>query len=175
MNLLKYYPIQDEIGIKKFLESYLPLLSFAAGTFSLNLSDRRFSGDHLGLQVTSGEEFDMADKLITGYAKMIHDSIIHERRNRVYQFNSPISAGKFSFRSIEVFEPKPEADLRRLKPGFEHLAFRVDKFEEFYETVKLWRLPVDKFKEMNGSKFFKTSLINLVEIEFRNDYLGSFD
>lgn len=172
MNLTKYYPIESAAKLAEYLETYLPIVVFIAKMFGVNLRSPEMSGDHLGLQVLNNEEFDKADELIKGYARVVHDTVIHERRNRVYQFNDPMGVLDLTFQSIEIFESKPGADLRRLKAGIEHAAFRVDNFDAFFEKIKAVGVSVDKFADMNGSKFFKTTLVNLVEIEFRNDYLG---
>ncbi|MDQ5981527.1 MAG: hypothetical protein QG570_276, partial [Patescibacteria group bacterium] len=73
--------------------------------------------------------------------------------------------------SIEIFEPKPTADISKLKPGIEHIAMKVDRFDELEEYFAKNKLPIDKSVQMNDSRFFKTKFINLVEIEFRNNYL----
>lgn len=175
MDLINYYPIENEARLKKFLDFYIPLVLYAAELFSIDLFDKNFAADHLGLQALSAAEFDRADQLISGYSEIIHDEVIHQRRNRVYRFHAPITSNGLSIKGIETFEPKPGADLQRLKPGIEHLALRVEGFEDFYRDLQNRGVQVDKFVDMDGSKFFKTKLVNLVEIEFRNDYLGSFD
>lgn len=171
--LYQYYCVDNPLSLKKYIDSYIPLVLTVAQNFKIDLTDSRFSGDHLGLQVLSAEEFDKVDKLLLSYSNLIHDNVIHERRNRVYQFNQPIESSGVNIKSIEIFEPKPNADLKKLKPGIEHIAFVAGEFDKVANHFKSNLLPVDKFVEYpNGEKFFKTSLVNMVEIEFRNGFLG---
>lgn len=106
------------------------------------------------------------------YCTLVHNGTIHNRRNRVYQFNNPITAYDTVIPRIESFEPKPEADIRKLRPGIEHIAYKVDDYDKFFSDCKTSDLPIDKSTtDDEGSKFFKTRFLNCVEIEFRNDYL----
>lgn len=127
------------------------------------------------MQVLNAEEFDESSKILSGYATLVHDHIIHDRRNRVYKFESPLEIGVIEIQSIEIFEPKPNADANTLKPGIEHMAFKVNEYDIFFEWFKQQGHPIDKSSDMDGSKFFKTKLVDMVEIEFRNDFLGTFD
>lgn len=171
--LLKYYSLNFPEELKDYLEAYLPLVKNIAEKYSVDLESNQFQADHLGVQVLSSEEFDQASEMLSAYSSLIHDNIIHERRNRVYQFNDPITASNLSLPRIEIFEPKPDAELRKLKPGIEHVAFMANDYDNLLANFKSNNYPIDKENTFDdGSKFFKTSLVNLVEIEFRNDFLG---
>lgn len=170
--LLKFYSVSDPQELKSWLEAYLPLVKRVASEFKLNLDDKIFSADHLGLQVISKQEFDDCDKNLMNYCSLVHDGTIHNRRNRVYQFNSPITVDGTIIPRIESFEPKPDADIRKLRPGIEHIAFKVENYDDFFVDCQRNGLPIDKsMVDDEGSKFFKTKFLNCVEIEFRNDYL----
>ncbi len=169
------YPIQSIDEIKTYLESYLNSVLSVANRLNINLLDKKFSGDHLGLQVLSKEEFDKCHDMLLGYSEMIHDSIIHERRNRIYRFKEILSVKGIAIPKIETFEPKPNADIFKLRPGIEHIAFYVENYNNFLEECKQKNIPIDKVVDINGSKFFKTKLIDNTEIEFRNDSLGEWD
>ena len=130
-----------------------------------------FFAIHLGIQVISSEEFDAVHRSIMTYAEVINEGNIHERRNNVYRLNEFIVTGGIELQSIEIFEPKPNADISKLKTGFEHIAMKVDKYDELENFFKQNNLPIDKSVDLGDSKFFKTKFINLVEIEFRNGYL----
>jgi len=170
--LLKFYFIDSSQKLQSWLEVYLPLVKQVAREFQIKLDDKRFSADHLGLQVISKQEFDNCDELLLKYCALVHDGIIHNRRNRVYQFNNPITSDGILIPRIESFEPKPEADIRKLRPVIEHIAFKVEDYENFFSDCKTNDLPIDKsMADEEGSKFFKTKFLNCVEIEFRNDYL----
>jgi predicted metalloenzyme YecM len=170
--LLKFYSIESPQKLQSWLEVYLPLVKQVAKEFQINLEDKKFSADHLGLQVISKQEFDDCDKLLLKYCTLIHNGAIHGRRNRVYQFNEPIRVDDIIIPRIESFEPKPGADARKLRPGIEHIAFKVKNYEKFFSECEANGLPIDKsMVDEEGSKFFKTKFLNCVEIEFRNDYL----
>lgn len=125
------------------------------------------------MQITSKEEFNNVSKTLLTYSQLIHDRVIHNRRNRVYQFKETIVIFDISIPRIEIFEPKPGAEIKKLKPGIEHIAFKVDDYKSFINEFKKRNIPIDKEAEYEkGSFFFKTKLIDLVEIEFRNDFLG---
>lgn len=170
--LLNYYPVKTREELQAYLDAYMQIVLNVADSFAINLATANFVGDHLGLQVLSGEEFDETHKLLSNYSTMVKDSVIHDRRNRVYKFLSPLqTVSGVTFAGIETFEPKPTADLKKLKPGIEHCAFKVLDYDNFYADAQSRNIPIDKSVEMDGSKFFKTSFVNLVEIEFRNDFL----
>lgn len=171
--LRKYYQVGTPATLKKFINVYIPLVLNIADSFSVDLTSNSFVGDHLGLQVLSSQEFNKVDEELLNYCSLIHDNVIHERRNRVYKFNIPIVSSGVSLQSIEIFEPKPNADVKKLKPGIEHVAFVSKDFDKTKAFFQEKDLPIDKFVEYpNGEKFFKTKLINMVEIEFRNKPLG---
>ena len=138
-----------------------------------NIYEEGLKGDHLGLQVLSADEFNQAHELISRFSTLINAGEIHNRRNNIYRFNEPVMSQGISVRGVEIFEPKPNANLRALKPGIEHLAFMVDDFDSYYEQCLNKGVPIDKMLTFDsGSKFFKTKLVNMVEVEFRNDFLG---
>jgi hypothetical protein len=166
------YPIHSNEELNEFLESYIPLVLAAAKKFDIDLKDDRFSGDHLGFQVMSGNEFDIYHQIILKNSKMIKDSVIHERRNRIYRFKDYLQADGIVVPRIEMFEPKPNADLADLRPGIEHISFTVEAYDDFLQECQKRGVPIDKVVDMKGSKFFKTKLIDNIEIEFRNDELG---
>lgn len=172
--LTRYYPIKSTDEITEFLHSYFPLVVFTLQKFELNLNTS-IAGDHLGLQALSKDEFDQCHDFLTQYSTLIHDGIIHERRNRVYRFNNAIVTDKYTIPRIEIFEPKPNADITKLRPGIEHIAFTVKNYERFVDLCKDRGVPIDKMVDIAGSKFFKTRLLNGIEIEFRNDQLGEAD
>jgi len=174
--LIDHYQIKTPKKLKNYLKVYIPLVLNIANSFDINLTEKQFEGDHLGLQVISEYEFDNANCTLLEYAKLIHDSVIHNRRNRVYEFNNPIVVDGISVPRIEIFEPKPGADISKLKPGVEHIAFMTNEYEKLLSSFERNSLPIDKKKVFeDGSKFFKTKLVNLVEIEFRNAFLGVSD
>jgi len=172
---MNYYPIKTLHQLKEYLKVYVPLVKNVAESFSIKLTEDRFRGDHIGLQVLSKKEFDKCHKLLLPYSEVIHNAIIHKRRNRVYQFKKPLKVDGVVIPRIEIFEPKPEAVIRKLKAGIEHIAFVVKNYDRFLLACKKRKVPIDKEIEIGSSKFFKTSLLNLVEIEFRNNQLGFFE
>lgn len=163
------YPIDASEKLYSFLEQYMPRVLRAAGNMGLDLQ-HGFIPDHLGLQVMTGAEFDQAHERISGYATLVHDEIIHGRRNRVYRFNHSITAAGMSFPGIEIFESKPGADPKTLRPGIEHAAW----VSQDLPTVAA-RLNKEGFvmKEATYSRgrFIKTKLINGIEIELRDKTL----
>lgn len=171
--LSPYYSIKSLHHLKEYLKIYTKLVEVVAKHLGVNLKNPKIKGDHLGVQVLSKKEFKICSEKLTQYSTLINESIIHERRVRIYRLNKPLKINSFSFSLIEIFEPKPGADLKKLKPGVEHLAFKVDDYEEFLARCKKNNLPLDKEGKNKNLKFFKTRLLDLVEIEFRNKSLGA--
>lgn len=165
------YPTHSYQELGEFLENYIADVLKVARQLNIDLKDPRFACDHLGMQVLSADEFDQAHQLLLEFSQMVHNAVIHERRNRFYRFNQPFVIEGISIPKIEIFEPKPEADLAKLRPGIEHIAFLVEDYNSFSTDCKKNNLPIDKEVDLNGSKFFKTKLIDNIEIEFRNDKL----
>lgn len=169
---MSYYPIETNKILNNFFDFYIKDVLVVADNMGINLQAGNFFGDHLGLQVLSVEEFDKSHIIFLEYSEMIHDNIIHNRRNRVYRFKNSLDAEGIKIPKIEIFEPKPEADISKLRPGIEHISFVVKNYDNFLEECKQKNISIDKVVDMGGSKFFKTKIINNVEIEFRNDKLG---
>jgi len=174
-NLLAYYPVLSIKVIQEFAKAYFPLVELTCQQFQINLHDTGINGDHFGLQVLSDIEFDQCHKILLQYTKLVHDHVIHQRRNRVYHYHLPVQVNGITIPKIEIFEPKPDADISKLRPGIEHIAFVVDDYDQFLTEYKSKRIPIDKEINLQGSKFFKTKFINIIEIEFRNDELGGKD
>ncbi len=170
--LNQYFSLNSYTDLESFANVYLPLVENFLQKFSIDLSENIFKGDHLGVQVLSTQEFDTIDKLLSAYSKIIHAGLIHNRRNNIYKLNTPLKYKNIQIDLIEIFEPKPGADIRKLKPGIEHIAFEVKDYDAFLNKFKASDFPIDKEIDLNGSKFFKTAFINLVEVEFRNDSLA---
>lgn len=169
--LENYYPTHSRDELETFIQSYIPLIKNQLKIFKIDLDRFGISGDHLGLQTISKEEFDLVHTQLISYSEIINEGNIHERRNNTYKLNEFIKCLDIEIQSIEIFEPKPTADISKLKPGIEHIAMKVDRFDELEEYFAKNKLPIDKSVQMNDSRFFKTKFINLVEIEFRNNYL----
>jgi len=161
--------------MQDFLNAYIPLVLRVGKTFLVNLKDARFSCDHLGFQAMSAAEFDASHELLDKYAKLIHAERIHERRNNVYYFNEPFIVDDIVIPKIEVFEPKPDAKKEQLRSGIEHIAFFAKDYDKFLVQCKKKGVLIDKTIDMANSKFFKTKIVNTVELEFRNDALGEWN
>lgn len=171
--LLSYYKINTKDDLQDYANFYLPLVFTVLKEFGVSTDKFDLVGDHFGLQVLSEQEFENADSLLLSYSTLIHDTVIHGRRNRVYLFNNPVTFKDISIPRIEIFEPKPGAELKKLKPGIEHVAFFTPGYDLLFQHFVSKGYPIDKNVEFeDGSKFFKTSFVNLVEVEFRNDSLG---
>jgi predicted metalloenzyme YecM len=169
--MLNHYPLHNTDVLQNYLEAYIPLVQYQLDQFGIDIKRETFHGDHLGLQVLSSQEFDEAHSLITQYAKTIKQGRIHDRRNNTYKLNQFIKAHDVQIQSIEMFEPKPDADLNKLKPGFEHISIFVQDYDNLYTYFVENNLPISKSVDLNGSRFFKTKFVNLVEVEFRDSYL----
>lgn len=166
-----YYSLNSFSELQSFTNVYLPLVESMLLKFNIALFEDELKGDHLGVQVLSSDEFDYVDRALSKYSKVTHRGMIHNRRNNVYKLNISLKYKDIEIGLIEIFEPKPEADIKKLKPGIEHVAFEVKNYEDFLNKFKKSEFPIDKEVELSGSKFFKTAFINLVEVEFRNDSL----
>jgi len=170
--LQNYYSIKNRVELSAFFDAYIRLVLNQFKIFNINFTEFGISGDHLGLQVLSSDEFDLVNDYTLGYSTLIHTGEIHNRRNNVYKLNESIVSNGVAIESLEIFEPKANADLSKLKPGFEHIAFKVDRYDDLLLYLHKHNLPIDKERTFkDGSKFFKTKLLNLAEIEFRDDYL----
>jgi len=170
--LTNFYPIHSVEELEKYLTPYLKLVLFSLEQYKINLNTANASGDHVGLQVLSSQEFDDCHQILLKNSKLIHDDIIHDRRNRIYRFHAAPHSSDITIPRIEIFEPKPGVDIRKLRAGIEHVAFTIGNYDEFLSRCQKSNIPIDKINNINGSKFFKTRFINGVEIEFRNDFLG---
>jgi hypothetical protein len=168
--IYKHYSLNTADEVQTFFVSYLPLVKLCLQNFGV-LGNFNFSGDHLGLQVGSAVEFDAVHNLLTKYCETITEGVIHNRRNNTYKLHDFITHDGVELQSIEMFEPKPDVDVSKLKLGFEHIALYSPEYTAVYEHFCTNDLPIAKSVDMHGSKFFKTTFMNLVEIEFRNDYL----
>lgn len=175
MNFLENYSIENVEQLRDYLNTYIQTVITVADNLGINLHEKKFSGDHIGLQVLDSNEFDVVSDVLGGYCSLIHDTVIHNRRNRIFEFNQALEVGGIKIPRIEIFEPKPGADMKKLRPGIEHIAFKVDGYDDFLIECQNRKVSIDKIVEHNGSKFFKTAIFNGVEIEFRNDYLGRFN
>ncbi len=164
----RYYSLESREKLQNYLNVYFPLVENVANSFGIDLYNTEIMGDHLGAQALSAEEFNIIDGLLGRYCSKLHGGVIHNRRNNIYKLNKPLLYKSIEIPLIEIFEPKPEADLSKLKPGIEHISFKVKDYDGFIDWFKVAGHPIDKEVEVNGSKFFKTKLMNLVEIEFRN-------
>lgn len=170
--MIKFYPINGIKQLEDFTRYYFGFVNaYSKEIFSIDLKSKALTGDHLGLQVLSANEFDEATQALLKFSTKISSTIIHNRRNNTFKFNKPLVIDKIEIPLIEIFEPKPDADLSRLKPGIEHIAFVVKDFANFYLEHKD-TMPIDKFVEQNGMKFFKTKFLNLIEIEFDSKSLA---
>lgn len=170
--LLPYYSLATPQQLELYLQHYVPLVIEVAKGFSLDVQSPDLKGDHVGVQVLTSEEFNMCSDVLQKYAQRIRESVIHERRNCIFEFNTPFIVDGIEIPRIEIFEPKPNVDVETLRAGIEHVAFTVESYDSFLKHCQSTQVPIAKAVEKYGSKFFKTSLINNVEIEFRNDRLG---
>lgn len=125
-------------------------------------------GDHIGFQVLSVDDFDTAHKMLLGYSQMTLDHVIHGRRNRCYRFNQAMLASDLHFNGIEIFEPKPAADVQQLRPGIEHIAVCVQDYQRRKENLPRHGIEIAKEADYGAGRFFKTKLIGNVEVEFRD-------
>ena len=172
-DLSNFYPIQSNEILREYLDVYMPLIIFGLKQYGVNLNTSKIHGDHLGLQVLSKDEFDKCHELLLQISDLIHDNIIHNRRNRVYRFKEIPKSNGITIPRIEIFEPKPNADISKLRPGIEHIAFTVDDYDAFANEFKRRDMPIDKeVISDDGYSFLKTIFINGVEIEFGNHELG---
>lgn len=169
--LSDYYFLQTLQSIKKYCSKYFPLVKFLASSFKINLESLDIEGDHLGVQVLNSKEFDFVSRQLFGYTTLANEKIIHNRRNRIFKFIEPFEVGGIRLSNIEIFEPKPGADLSKLKLGIEHIAFITKDFDTLLAQAKSNNVPIDKAVDDGSHRFFKTSFVNLVEIEFGNESL----
>lgn len=169
--LVKYYFLESREKLQTYISRYYELLKLIQDQFGISVQKYHLQGDHVGVQALSAQEFDAIDQILKTYCKLKNAGIIHNRRNNIYVFNEPLDLGEIKIRGIEIFEPKPDAIIKKLKPGIEHIAFYTPNFDELYDYAIANNIPVDKCVADNRSKFFKTQLINMIEIEYRNDFL----
>ncbi len=136
----------------------------------LDIPSKELTPDHLGVLTHSSEEFENLTKTLLQYSTQIKEIVLHERRVRVFKLNSPLS-GRYKVPKIEIFEPKPNIDITKLRFGVEHIAFQVKNFDEYISITK-GKVGIIKEGTVGNSKFAKTEILNTVEIEFRSDALG---
>lgn len=164
--MARQYPINSQTQLTKFLSQQVPRVLSVGEKIGLRLEQPAFTPDHLGLQVLNGEEFNAAHKTLSKYCKLVHNEMIHGRRNRVYRFTKPASSAGISFPGIEIFEPKPDAKPSTLRPGIEHVAFVVGDLPRVQMQLERLGL-IAKDATYSLGRFLKTKLIDGIEIEFR--------
>ncbi len=167
------YPISNRSKLVNYLNSYITLVCEVATYYDIDLKSSEFQCDHIGIQMTGADDFDRASELLSKYSTILSTNVIHERRNRVFELHEEVAVEGIVLPKVELFEPKPGVPLKALKLGVEHIAFYTCEYDALLQKLADHPEWVDKSLEFeDGSKFFKTKLINLVEIEFRNDRLG---
>lgn len=159
--------IYERKYLERYYISYLEIVNFMRNVWEIRGT---IIPDHLGCQTGSGKEFDEISRTISKYSTLIKETYLQKRRIAVFKFDTPL-LGTMLMPKIEIFEPKPEDNVLKLKYGIEHISFYVPEWELFVKENKN-RFPIAKEGEVNNSKFIKTLIINNVEIEFRNDRLG---
>lgn len=167
----KFYQVDTVTKLHAFFTAYLQLVELSLVQFDISKDKFKLEVDHLGLQAVSKEEFDLIHKSLSTYCQIVNTGVIHGRRNNIYKLKFPVVQDGFELNYIEIFEPKADADIYKLKLGIEHISFYSGNFEELLNHFRMHSLPIAKQVDMHGSKFLKTTFINLVEIEFRNDFL----
>ncbi|KKR06466.1 MAG: hypothetical protein UT34_C0001G0507 [candidate division WS6 bacterium GW2011_GWF2_39_15] len=161
-DLFKYDSLQEFFSI--YQKAVLNFLN----QYDLDISE--LVPDHLGALTHNSEEFESVTTILLSHSQMIKEIQLNNRRVRVFKLNHPL-LGDFTIPKIEIFEPKPESDLAKLRYGIEHISFTVKNFDNFASAV-VNILPIAKQGQVGTSKFMKTEIINTVEIEFRSDSLG---
>ena len=154
-------------SLSEFAQIYTKLVKLELQRLEIN--EEELTPDHYGAFVGSKEEFDSTSEQLLTFSTLIKEITLHNRRVRVFKLNNPLP-GIYSIPKIEIFEPKPDADLKKERFGIEHIAFKVKDFDTFIKSIDPSILA--KQGEVGNSKFAKTKTFNLVEIEFRNDSLG---
>ncbi len=167
----EFYQLNTRHELNEFFAAYLPLVQLALKQFGVSKDRFQLEIDHLGIQVSSGQEFDLVHNSLFTYSTVVNSGIIHGRRNNLYRLNEPIEIDGLILPYLEIFEPKADADVYRLKLGIEHISYYSSRFDELLTHFVENRVPIAKQVDMHGSKFLKTVFMNLVEIEFRNDFL----
>lgn len=164
MDITKLY---ERKYLERYYSSYLDIVNFLREVLEIRGT---LIPDHIGCQTGKGKEFDEISKTILKYSKLIKEITLQKRRVSVFKFDTPL-IGTVLMPKVEIFEPKPEDNLLKLRYGVEHIAFYVHDWDSFY-TENIKKLPVAKESSVDSSKFLKTFVINNVEIEFRSDRLG---
>lgn len=166
-------PLENHAELEGYLLAYAPLVQLMLRQYGIDVQQWSLQGDHLAVQARSAQEFDLFQQLLLQYADILREARLHDRRVTVFRFHGMLQTPRFSIPRIEVFEPKPEVDPKTLRPGIEHIAFTVPKYEALLADCRHRNVPIAKAMEReDGSKFFKTEFLNNCEIEFRNDELG---
>lgn len=162
-SLVSYTALQD------YLKLYIPLVLHVAKQYEIDLLSVPFECDHIGYQSIGKEDYENCITKLLGFATKISEITLHDRRVAKFKFMEPIKIDKLVIPGIEIFEPKPGADIAKLKAGIEHIAFvNTEDFRAFYDNTLKNNVPVEKYVAGDDSTFFKTKFIDLVEIEFRN-------
>ncbi len=170
-NLPHYYPVNNSDELRRYLSVYLPLVIEECRRFSIDVRQKRFQADHLGLQVLNSEEFDHVSTSLLAFSTIVKDEPIQHRRNQVFRFAVPVEEQGFQLSGIEIFEPKPGESLSKLRAGVEHIAFVVHDYEDFLSEVAARGIPIAKKADYGSGEFFKTVFLNGVEVEFRSSFL----
>lgn len=170
-DVFQYYPVKNPELLRRYLSVYMPLVTEECQKLGIDVRQKRFQADHLGLQVLNSEEFDRASKALLAFSAIVKDEPIQHRRNQVFRFAVPVEEQGFRLPGIEIFEPKPGEETAKLRAGIEHVAFVVYDYQGFLAELVARGVPIAKKADYGSGEFFKTVFLNGVEVEFRSSFL----
>jgi len=162
----KYYLGNTE-ELKKFCNLYLPLvIDYCKSILDIDLRKDTFEGDHLGIQTSSTKEYSFYYDLLSSYMTHNFTNELHGRRVSIFSFKNTFTCSDINLKGVEIFEPKQDIDVSKLKLGIEHISIISKGYDKLLNTFPDEHL--GKSAEYSEGKFFKTKFENLVEIEFRD-------
>jgi len=162
----KYY-LGNLQELEEYCNLYFPLvINYSKAILGIDLKRDTFEGDHLGIQTSSYEEYTYYYKLLSSYMSHNFTNELHGRKVSIFAFRDKFVSNGITLNGIEIFEPKPDTDLSKIKLGIEHISIIAKEYEKTFENTP--KEFINKSAEYPEGRFFKTKFTNLVEIEFRD-------
>lgn len=158
-------------ALEKFFDIYSLHTKLSLDYYQLNTP---LLGDHIGALPRDSEEFEQISEKLSTFSTLLAERIVHDRRIHIFKLNTPLEANDIVMPKVEIFEPKQDDDIKKLRIGFEHISFYVPQYDQLISQFKKNHTFIKEIT-VNSSRIAKTEILNLVEIEFRSDMLGEED
>ena len=162
----KYY-LGNLQELEEYCKLYFPLvINYSRSILGIDFKKGAFEGDHLGIQTPSHDEYSHYCNILSSYMSHNFTNDLHGRKVSIFSFKDRFISNGITLNGVEIFEPKPNVDITKIKLGIEHISIITKEYEKTLSNIS--KEYINKSAEYPEGRFFKTKFINLVEIEFRD-------